>query len=143
MEAAADFVPDTLPLEFDDDWTEMASAATAALNDGVVQLDNASVAPPESEDTDPEAEAEIGRALTTLHERVARFSHDRSSTGTVDDPFWLPHFWNIVDALDTVDYAFTQNNFRKKLAVVSGCSGLCAEGWALKAGPLAGDMFLS
>lgn len=123
-----DWAPDTLPLEFPDEWTELA---TKAVNDGVVQVDTASEARPES-DTDPGAEAEVGRALSTLHERVARFSHVVRLDRPQDDPFWLPHFWNIVEALDTVDHMFTQNNFRKKLAVVSGCSGMCAEGWALK-----------
>eukprot|EP00438_Fugacium_kawagutii_P021038 Skav236145 [mRNA] locus=scaffold2146:41889:42368:+ [translate_table: standard] len=91
---------------------------------------------PSSEpDTDDDAEAVVGHAVAAIKARISRWSSETSESA-IDDPFWLQHFWDIVEALDPdldPEMNFARTNFARPLSVLSGCSGLCAEAWALQA----------
>ena len=98
----------------------------------------------ESPGTDDEAGADSGSDATHpmpsgAEANVHRRAHIREVFGSLrdtemslDDPFWLDKFMDVVDRITD---PFTANNFQRRLTLVSGCSGLLAEGWVLKAGP--------
>lgn len=66
-------------------------------------------------------------------ERVSRFQAARSSVR--DDPYWLEPFFTIIENLAGV-YSpdDTTSKLQTPINLLSGCSGLCAEGWVCQAG---------
>ena len=75
--------------------------------------------------------------LYTAQEKVQRYEKSRAADPyqdglplPADDPFWINAFTDITDKLELPKEI---NNFKRNFTVLSGCTGLCAEGWALKA----------
>lgn len=100
-----------------------------------------------SEISGDEAEMELANALNSNQdalERLERFKQSRNGPGVGahrrvdpagpvqgDDPFWLESFYQLMEKFEGDP---SVNNMKKKLALLSGCSGMLAEGWVCKAG---------
>lgn len=95
---------------------------------------------PETDDEVPDSGSEATQPMPSGAEaNVHRRAHIREALGSLrdtemclDDPFWLDKFLTVVDSITD---PFNANNFQRRLTLVSGCSGMLAEGWVLKAGP--------
>eukprot|EP00438_Fugacium_kawagutii_P025201 Skav218087 [mRNA] locus=scaffold3382:139242:139637:- [translate_table: standard] len=103
------------------------------LNDQIADVEVSSqdsdqpVANPEDDETQQMALDVIKRV-----ERFERAMVDLSSLPQ-DDPFWIESFNRIIEELSATSTS-VNDIARLKLNVVSGCSGMLAEGWVLKAG---------
>ncbi len=82
-------------------------------------------------------EDESTSCIFTAQEKVQRYEKSRTTDPyhdglqlPADDPFWINAFTDITDKLELPKDI---NNFKRNFTVISGCTGLCAEGWALKA----------
>ena len=79
--------------------------------------------------------------------RVKRFqeSLDRGDCGA-EDPFWLGHFFDIMEKLEETPGRpvpmSAGANYQFPLTILSGCTGLAAEGWVCKAGHLSYHSFM-
>lgn len=136
------------------EWADVAKGAVKSMEDLHQQMDELSDSKLESCSNNSEisggdeAEMELANALNSNQdalERLERFNKSRSRpaaggahrqvdpAGPVrgDDPFWLEPFFQLMEKFDGDP---SVNNMKKKLTLLSGCSGMLAEGWVWKAG---------
>ena len=113
-------------------WSEFALEQAGALASAMdsVGLDSPSGSDSASEDA---TEDMPSSAVANVHRRthVMETIGHLLAEGTGDDPFWLDKFFDIVES---VTDNYNANNFDRPLTLVSGCSGMLAEGWVMKAG---------
>ena len=115
-----------------DDWDLVAAdecEKAEALNQQIQDADDACSASEAEMSSDAEGE---GNAGLNAAERVRRFQEQlrQCEAGPKDDPYWIKSFLEIVEHLEPEHCA---HNWAKPLSLVSGCSGMLAEGWACKA----------
>lgn len=86
---------------------------------------------------DDGAEDASTSCIYTAQEKVQRYEKSRvadpyrdGQPTPADDPFWINAF---TDITDQIELPKDINNFNRNFTLISGCTGLCAEGWALKA----------
>lgn len=114
-----------------DDWEMVASdecEKADALKQQIEDADGACSASESGNGSDVE-QSDVGLSAA---ERVQRFQHHLRlcEEGPKDDPYWIKSFFEIAEHLDEEHCA---HNWTKPLSLVSGCSGMLAEGWACKA----------
>eukprot|EP00438_Fugacium_kawagutii_P031258 Skav218630 [mRNA] locus=scaffold365:164923:165411:+ [translate_table: standard] len=80
-----------------------------------------------SEDENDEEEEPTAREGESALVRVQRFQEQIAAPQ--DDPYWLGDFFNIIEKLPDVG-----PSLQRPVSLLSGCSGLVAEGWVCKAG---------
>ena len=94
------------------------------------------------EETDAEAEKlakETFQSFQDVQERLSRYARlqeqaaqdtSDSKAAALDDPWWLSSFYPIMESVQCDEDI---DNFQKPLRLVSGCSGMLAEGWICQA----------
>ena len=94
-----------------------------------------------SEPTDPDAEElaeEAANGLQSVMDRVQNFQRqqlemkDKDQTEQ-DDPFWIASFYEVIETLAMQEDS-ANDLARLRVDLLSGCTGMLAEGWVLKAG---------
>lgn len=76
--------------------------------------------------------------------RVERFESTHGDRSMKDDPFWIQSFFDIMEAVSVAWddaqpdewKAKMKRQFQTDINLLSGCTGMCAEGWVCKAGCL-------
>ena len=75
-----------------------------------------------------------------VFDRVKRFEANMEQEHAAQDPFWLETFFDIIEKVDEVPgrpipvAGASAPNYQAALSILSGCSGMAAEGWVCKAG---------
>lgn len=79
-----------------------------------------------------EDEEDASTTYADVRQRLDRFeaTQKMESGQPMDDPYWLEPFMAITETIEVPPHV---NNFQTNLRLLSGCTGLCAEGWVLKA----------
>lgn len=122
--------PQTAPSSVaSDDWEMVASDECEKADALKKQIEDADGVCSASESGNGSDAEDVGLSAA---ERVQRFQHHLRlcEQGPKDDPYWIKSFFEIVEHLDEKHCA---HNWTKPLSLVSGCSGMLAEGWACKA----------
>ncbi len=99
-----------------------------------------------AEDTDTETDKGVGPEGKTedVFARVERFesAHRDRDHRMRDDPFWIQPFFEIMESMSAAWddnqpeewKAKMKRQFQTDINLLSGCTGMCAEGWVCKAG---------
>lgn len=131
----------------DDGWGAVATQENnlvASLEAAMADAEDAA-----GSETDPEAEEKTSAcaaATISVFERLHRYESLRGLTegqAPMDDPFWAEYFFQLVETLDEVYATNAKGNLQARVRLLSGCSGMLAEGWACKAGSKRGAMLLA
>lgn len=112
----------------DDGWNVVAGSALEEVREQAQRITEADVWARLTDDEDDESDQDGTRAV----DRVRRFEAKmKKMQETEDDPFWLPHFFEIIEKLSS--RGFDSPNYQKSLTLLSGCTGLFSEGWVCQA----------
>ena len=92
---------------------------------------------PGDSDTDVDAEERTTAAAISVFERLSRYESLRGFADGQhlrEDPFWAEYFFQLVEMLDEIYTPCAKGDIQARVRLLSGCSGMLAEGWACKAG---------
>eukprot|EP00438_Fugacium_kawagutii_P015846 Skav230438 [mRNA] locus=scaffold1601:232711:233142:+ [translate_table: standard] len=117
---------DTLELDLDG-WDQVADDENSALEEAAATVAEAEATQDQSDSGD---EASIPDDGANVFARLSKF--EASKKPARPDPFWLEQFFEITESLS--DVYESPSNLQQSVNLLSGCSGLLAEGWACKAG---------
>lgn len=117
---------DTLELDLDG-WDAVVTEEHNVSEEVAAKVEDAETNQDESDGSDQESIPNDG---PDVFERVSRF--EASKKIGQEDPHWLGKFFEITEEI--TDIYKSPSNLQGSLNLLSGCSGLLAEGWVCKAG---------
>lgn len=122
------FEMDTQPYMEDDSWLEVAkedNQTAEKLSQEISELDGL------ASDTDSnDGLTDVGPTTNiSALDRVAKFQKQKLAQ---EDPFWLEDFWPITEAMEDTISEDGKRSLQEPMNIVSGCTGLFAEGWVCK-----------